>query len=586
VGCTEDLDSLKVWIESMHPDHLSRISDSVWNDAIQRAHESLGDSLSLWDFSQTVGEVIGTLRDSHSLVLLGKWQGGLAHKHGKCNLELKYIDDKFYVKNGPLMVVERGTEITEINGIPVLELLETAMKVVPSEGDSYISKLRIAELFINDIAIEESVIENNSIALLLSDGSTIEYPLIKVDGSKKRKRDYKIEDEDVIEWVWPEGGKGMVILKVKSFDMGTSRRFYKNLEKGFKKLRKANKLGGIEGLAIDLRGNLGGDAWRVEGLFNYIVDEEFFAPNAIIVRQCKESKEEFNETYKGLVKWLADRFGHKVSELADIKRLALLEIGETDTLFFEPTLDESKNKFLGNCCVLIDGLSASGSVEFTALFEMHGKGPIIGEPCMGPSTGTFANPIYRMLPNSEIGVFISSAQFCLDTSYRWSPTPIQPTRWVQYCAEDLKEERDPYLLAIQDWLDYPEVSIEHEFSNRESHRLFGELESAFSSNRKWRGVLRKEVFDEIVTCDICISELKKELKLIERSDASEDDIYMQMLNNKQKQKDCLEHRNASINIKLHSDMRAIFSELTSPFRPAVLHFGIHNRADCNVCKTN
>jgi hypothetical protein len=76
--------------------------------------------------------------------------------------------------------------------------------------------------------------------------------------------------------------------------------------------------------------------------------------------------------------------------------------------------------------------------------------------------------------------------------------------------------------------------------------------------------------------DQCISELKRQ-----RKNATLEEL--QRITNKIKQ--CLTRRNTSIQIVLPLKMRTVFQELTSPNRPAVLHFGLHNRADCNICKT-
>ena len=43
-------------------------------------------------------------------------------------------------------------------------------------------------------------------------------------------------------------------------------------------------------------------------------------------------KEKMNDVYKGLVKWVVDKFEDKVEEFKEFKKIALLEVGESDTL--------------------------------------------------------------------------------------------------------------------------------------------------------------------------------------------------------------------------------------------------------------
>ena len=61
-------------------------------------------------------------------------------------------------------------------------------------------------------------------------------------------------------------------------------------------------------------------------------------PEAVIMKQCKESKEKMNDVYKGVVKWVVDKFEDKVEEFKEFKKIALLEVGESDTLQFEQWL--------------------------------------------------------------------------------------------------------------------------------------------------------------------------------------------------------------------------------------------------------
>lgn len=49
--------------------------------------------------------------------------------------------------------------------------------------------------------------------------------------------------------------------------------------------------------------------------------------------------------------------------------------------------------------------------------------------------------------------------------------------------------------------------------------------------------------------------------------------------------ECRASRSKDIRAALDSSVRVDFDALALPERPRVLHFGVHNRMDCNVCKT-
>ena len=48
-------------------------------------------------------------------------------------------------------------------------------------------------------------------------------------------------------------------------------------------------------------------------------------------------------------------------------------------------------------------------------------------------------------------------------------------------------------------------------------------------------------------------------------------------------KDVREMRDLEIQSKLNVEQLAIYNEKIKPTKPQVLHFGLHNRADCKVC---
>ena len=85
----------------------------------------------------------------------------------------------------------------------------------------------------------------------------------------------------------------------------------------------------------------------------------------------------------------------------------------------------------------MDGLSASGSVSFVSKFKSINRGYIIGEPCMGSMTGTYANPIWRSLPNSGVSVNLSSGIFFLDSTMQVGSIPINPNRFIQWSGNDM-----------------------------------------------------------------------------------------------------------------------------------------------------
>ena len=92
------------------------------------------------------------------------------------------------------------------------------------------------------------------------------------------------------------------------------------------------------------------------------------------------------------------------------------------------------------------------------------------------------------------------------------------------------------------------------------------------------------MFERIVDCDKCVSVIEKKIDEIEKSSNNEATILDNIIYYNGLKRDCVEYRNSSILLKLPIELRGTFVKLVAPNRPDVLHFGIHNRVDCTVCK--
>ena len=156
---------------------------------------------------------------------------------------------------------------------------------------------------------------------------------------------------------------------------------------------------------------------------------------------------------------------------------------------------------------------------------------------------------------------ISTGRFVMDEEYAFRSRPIKPSRWVQWSEIDLVENRDPFIDAVQDWVNNTRVGDIKKLSERESKVLWEELETVFSRDRLWGGKTREEVWTKVVEGDVCVQEAKLEGENV---------------------KQCKTSRN--VMTTLPHELRVRFEKIISPTRPAVLHFGIHNRMDCNICK--
>ncbi len=78
--------------------------------------------------------------------------------------------------------------------------------------------------------------------------------------------------------------------------------------------------------------------------------------------------------------------------------------------------------------------------------------------------------------------------------------------------------------------------------------------------------------------------LDAQMKAAERDPAlSEEDVVLRMHVISQERTDLRAVRELDIKTILTPEQRVVYEERIQPAKPNVLHFGIHNKMDCNIC---
>jgi septal ring factor EnvC (AmiA/AmiB activator) len=81
---------------------------------------------------------------------------------------------------------------------------------------------------------------------------------------------------------------------------------------------------------------------------------------------------------------------------------------------------------------------------------------------------------------------------------------------------------------------------------------------------------------ELDACDKSIKEFEQTLD-------NEQELQMKVSSLNQKKKDIREMRELDLKLQLTPEQLKIYDEKIKPSKPQVLHFGIHDRANCKVC---
>ena len=84
--------------------------------------------------------------------------------------------------------------------------------------------------------------------------------------------------------------------------------------------------------------------------------------------------------------------------------------------------------------------------------------------------------------------------------------------------------------------------------------------------------------------DACLSHWKAVQDSLEAAPIGEAELLAALGDIRMELGRCRSERTAAMRGCLSQDQQRAFDQLEAPARPNVLHFGLHNRIDCAVCK--
>ena len=446
----KDLDTLKKWIEEMHPSPFARCTEQDWNDAYTAGNAMYNGGGTHLAAAQVFSRLTNVLKDSHTCVSLKSLSDSMREKHGVLPFEITTIQNRIYAADDGNGSIETGAEIIGINGQSARMVLGTALQLVPLEGEAPIARLRLAEKFWNDLAtmmIQSSPSDTLRVQLGGLTDEHIEHPVtITRDHSSKQepKRNKSIE--------WKFIDHEVACLTISSFQPNRNRQFERSLRQGFRTLKKRSRdeLNSPISLLIDIRGNAGGNVALMELLLPYLTSSPVYLPHAVSIRQS------------AFTKTLHRKNGFALPLRRDSKHLEMTRfskamretpVGSTVEILFDiPSHPHKRLNYAGKTALLMDGLSASASVAFASWFIQSGRGSTFGESPMGSASGTFGNPVKRVLPHTGLTVNIATAQYFSSSSHAWDSKPILPDFPISWSELDLQKGDDPVLKAAYQWL--------------------------------------------------------------------------------------------------------------------------------------
>jgi hypothetical protein len=96
--------------------------------------------------------------------------------------------------------------------------------------------------------------------------------------------------------------------------------------------------------------------------------------------------------------------------------------------------------------------------------------------------------------------------------------------------------------------------------------------------------LSQKLLTVALPADACLAHWTAMRDSLEQSSISEEDLLVEVLTIQEAMKACRQSRRDNMRQALPESYHQAFDQFSDPAKPAVLHFGLHNRMDCNVCK--
>lgn len=407
-----DLDYIVDCLSEMHPDTVDGFNEEQ-KAAVDKAYSKLNGSSSGWDFAFTVKELLTSFHDGHT------------------NIYPKDITTDFYnipnlwLKDGIVVtddtdVLKKGDIITRIGGKTPDEILETLLKFEPNEN-------------------KYTIMGNSGYFLMFKpyhdicgctskDGKeTIEY----IRDNEKKTAEISAsptvpskEDNSENKWY---GSKVFDNLSLAVFyldEFKENDEFKTAITNFFKEVKSKN----IKNVAIDLRGNDGGDVSAINEILKYLNIEGLPRDSGTIVRvsqKALDNSDYYNDDYS------------KPQVIKDFTRLKSI------TYYHNQKVTDG-NIFKGNFYVLTSNYSFSAASLFAWLVKYSNAGLIIGEPTGNNPNHTYGNPVRLVLPNTGFTFYISTLKF---TNFGTEDT-VMPSIPVYISPDDVKKENDPHVQKL------------------------------------------------------------------------------------------------------------------------------------------
>lgn len=448
---SDDLYALKKKIIDSHPNPFAFITQTEFNDRYTELVKALPDTATAAEFVYYVARALEVMKDSHTGLDFNYLTAALLdHERRILPLNLISGKDGFLVEKDPRDHIEPGTKILCINNESIDDLYAKVLLYANSEGEALVSRRRVADAILPIVlSLQNKLGETVRVDVEAPDSQRVEHldmhTMNKAYFRQRRQYQRSMEWDSIFSFKTAKEGK-YAMLKIGSFSPSSSKKFRKFIKSAFKDMSAFC----TSDLVIDLRDNGGGSSSNVEYLYSFLKEAGHNTPSNVILKSSELSRSRQKMFDSGLVRAYFKLFHGRDENVKSFLHLYDLPFGELDTSYYhDREVQPLKRVFMGDVYLIINGLTASAAVDFTNTFKKEKRGVVVGEPCMGPVSGTFGNPASYKLENSGIRVFIATIRYNYDNTFIYESHAIQPDYYIETKLSDLAKGKDTQLEFIE-----------------------------------------------------------------------------------------------------------------------------------------
>lgn len=413
--------------------------DSV-NNFFRSAYASLNDSMTEVEFRKKVSWVINKIHCGHTVVRSSKNYSKYYSKHQVKSfpLLLKVWDDSAVVMLNFLKedsMLQRGTIITKINGVPVKEITDSMCSLISSDGYSNIFKYQLISFNFPAFYKYTYGLDSNYLVEYIdttgkrntkltknfeSKAGTINNNQLQASAivTRKQFRQLKLQGDRSLAI---DSSTNTAVMSVNTFAKGKLIRFF---HRSFKELYQKS----VANLVIDLRLNSGGSVIACTRLSQYLINKSFHVSDTVAAYNRSFPNKKYIKPW--LIYWLSMHISGR--RMQDER----IHFRYFEKHYFKP---KSKNHFNGNIYLLTGGYTFSAATLVASNLKGQPNVTIVGEETGGAAYGNSAMLLTTIvLPKTGLRVTLPLFRMVLNAARLKNGYGVMPDVEVKPSSEFIK----------------------------------------------------------------------------------------------------------------------------------------------------